>query len=112
MCYLVLKSLPFAVIGVSRFDRLLLGSEDVEPQPEVLVDKEGFPLRCHNLWMFPESHTERIYNYQLSSARMIMENTFGILSAHVYSRCAINTNYILNIPIKTVHFKGIIKPYN
>ncbi|XP_049338723.1 uncharacterized protein LOC125803951 [Astyanax mexicanus] len=65
-------------------DSLLPGAEHLGPQPHVFVADEAFPLRRNLLRPFPgsrSSHRNRIYNYRLSRARMVVENTFGILAA-------------------------------
>lgn len=70
------KKLSFPSNGV-------LGNKEV---PHVIVGDEGFPLKSWLLRPYPASGTrdavmnerERTYNYRLSRARRVVENTFGI----------------------------------
>lgn len=53
--------------------------------PYVIVGDEAFPLMTHVMRPYPGSGTQilspevRIYNYKLSRARRVIENTFGIM---------------------------------
>ena len=65
-------------------DALLPGAEHLGPQPHVFVADEAFPLGRDLVRPFPGANLpprNRVFNYWLSRARMIVENTFGILSS-------------------------------
>ena len=65
-------------------DTLLPGVEQLGPQSHVFVADEAFPLRQDRMRPFPGGNLPlrcRVLNYTLSRVRMIIENTFGILSS-------------------------------
>ncbi|XP_047132525.1 putative nuclease HARBI1 [Hydra vulgaris] len=81
-------------MGIAFETKLLHIPEPNEPSgssiklPYVLIGDEAFPLKKYHMKPYPReilSLKERIYNYRLSRARRIIENTFGILAA----RCRI-----------------------
>jgi hypothetical protein len=53
--------------------------------PHVFVGDEAFPLKTYLMRPYPSSQSKwdnenSIFNYQLSPARRVVENAFGILS--------------------------------
>ncbi|KAL2077931.1 hypothetical protein ACEWY4_025616 [Coilia grayii] len=65
-------------------DAVIRGSEHRGPMPFVFVGDEAFPLRRNLMRPFPGSHApgeQRVYNYRLSRARLVVECAFGILSS-------------------------------
>ncbi|XP_059367678.1 uncharacterized protein zgc:194221 isoform X3 [Carassius carassius] len=65
-------------------DQPLPGADERGPHPHVLVADEAFPLRRNLMGPFPGRTLppeRRVFNYRLSRARLLVENTFGILSS-------------------------------
>ena len=64
-------------------DALLPGAEHMGRQPYVYVVDEAFLLRRNLVRSFPghQSGSHRVFNFRLSHARLILENTFGILTS-------------------------------
>ncbi|KAL2092734.1 hypothetical protein ACEWY4_012532 [Coilia grayii] len=76
------KNLQMGKLGLPP-DDLLPGAEHLGPQPFAFVGDEAFPLRRNLLRPFPghQSGSHRVFNYRLSHARLVVENTFGILTS-------------------------------
>lgn len=66
-------------------DQHLPGAEHRGPQPHVFVADEAFPLRRNLMRPFPGrgglTPEQRVFNYRLSRARLVVEDAFGIWSA-------------------------------
>uniref|UniRef100_A0A8C5E5J3 Zgc:194221 n=1 Tax=Gouania willdenowi TaxID=441366 RepID=A0A8C5E5J3_GOUWI len=65
-------------------DQTLPGAYHRGPQPHAFVADEAFPLRKNLMRPFPGRNIPReqkIFNYRLSRARMVVEDAFGILSS-------------------------------
>jgi len=57
-----------------------------KPLPHIVVADDAFPLRPYLMKPYPRSTENlnivtRVFNYRLSRARNIVENTFGVMSA-------------------------------
>ena len=77
------QALRDGTLGIPE-DALLPGADHLGPQPFVFVADEAFPLRRDLMRPFPGTHlygSRRAFNFRLSHARLIMENTFGILTS-------------------------------
>lgn len=86
--------------------------------PHVIVADEAFPLKTYLMRPYPKQdldRSKRIYNYRLSRARRVVENTFGILSQkfRIYFRriqaAPHNVDYII---LATCILHNFIKKYD
>ena len=63
----------------------IIEGNGTEKLPFVFVGDEAFPLKPHMMRPYPRrndlSYEESVYNYRLSRARRIIENSFGILAS-------------------------------
>lgn len=73
-------------------DCALPGSGQQGPMPFTMVGDAAFPLKTYLMRPFPGQHLQRwqkVFNYRLSRARMVVECAFGILASRwrvLYSR--------------------------
>ena len=77
------QALRAGTLGIPE-DVLLPGADHLGPQPFVFVADEAYPLRRDLMQPFPGTHlygSRRAFNFRLSHARLIVENTFGILTS-------------------------------
>lgn len=86
--------------------------------PYVLVGDEAFPLKTYLMRPFPGTNLstdKRIFNYRLSRARRVVENTFGQLTSkfRIYNRRihALPKN-VDNIILSTCILHNFIKKYD
>ena len=82
--------------------------------PYVFVGDDAFPLKENLMKPFPREILriqERIYNYRLSRARRIIENTFGILAARfrIFRRTIIaREDVVINVTKATVSLHNFL----
>ena len=75
-------------------DKFLPNFYSDHPIPHVIVADEAFPLLPKLMRPYPKTHPttlpkkEAVFNYQLSHARIVVENTFGIFTQrwHIFDR--------------------------
>lgn len=79
-----LENSTMNIPGPKPLPSLSTGEAATEPLPHVLVGDEAFPLKKYLMRPYPattsrSNESERIYNYRLSRARRVVENTFGMV---------------------------------
>ncbi|KAA8590736.1 hypothetical protein FQN60_001679, partial [Etheostoma spectabile] len=82
------RALLDGTLGLPQ-DALLPGAQHLGPQPRDFAADEASPLRHNLMRPFPGSNhsgRRRVFNFRLSHARLIVENSFGILTSqwHMY----------------------------
>lgn len=86
--------------------------------PHVIVGNEAFPLKTYLMRPYPGqnlNNDKRIFNYRLSRASRIVENTFGILTQklRIYNRrIQANPENVDNIVLATCILHNFIKYFN
>lgn len=85
--------------------------------PYVIVADETFPLKSYLMRPYPEQNldtSKKIYNYHLSQARRVAENTFRVLSQQfrIYNRIQAAPHIIDYIVLTTCILHNFIKKYD
>ena len=76
------KAFDSGTLGIPK-PRILPNTTE-NPLPYVFVGDEAFPLKTNMLRPYPGKNLDEklaVFNYRLSRARRIIENSFGILAA-------------------------------
>ena len=101
------------VLSNSAFGQAMEGGELSLPEPSIIpginsaipcmfVGDSAFPLKNYMLWLYPGRflpENKRIFNYRLSRARRIIENTFGIMASkfRIFRRAIIANTEVTKI---------------